>query len=235
MLGSADSVDAEQLGCRLPHTRAWLAAASGQLPHVEQLEALSAGASNDSDAVPQQQALPHLRAGLRSFVASAAAAEGGAAGPRHPPLHTPVEARSWRGLVRLGLVQLVSGEGAVGRLPLPETLRLDAARLHAAQVRGGGVGRCAWVGVGRCARPVRSLALLANRRCWPNRPRLTLPFCPSCPRFTGRVPAPAGHRHLPAARPAERRGRRPALWCGRAGCGQAPPGGHAGGPVCAPT
>lgn len=105
VLGPAGgAVSAEELGARLPHARAWLAAASGQLPHVEQLEALSGGLSTPAAA---QQALPHMRAGLR-----AAPTAGGSAGAeaRGPQLQRPMEARSWRGLVRLGLVQLVSGE-----------------------------------------------------------------------------------------------------------------------------
>lgn len=142
VLGAAEGVLPDQLGLRLPHTRAWLAAASGQLPQVEQLEALAAGAASagSSTTPPQQQALPQLRAGLRSSRGAAGAA---AAAPRQPALPAPVEARSWRGLVRLGLVQLVAGDGPVARLPLPETLRLDAGRLHAAQVRFGPGGRWA--------------------------------------------------------------------------------------------
>ncbi|PSC74446.1 T-complex 11 [Micractinium conductrix] len=68
MLGRAELYQEAQLSALLPHTRAWLADASGQLPHIEQ-----------------------------------------------------------------GLVRMVSGEGIIGRLTVPETLRLDAMRLHAAQ------------------------------------------------------------------------------------------------------
>ena len=110
MLGAAHDFTPEQLGARLPHARAWLAAASGQLPQVEQLAALHAGIRDDGSpaAPPQPQALPQLRAGLRA--PSGIDSSGGAAQQQEAlPLQSPVEARSWQGLVRLGLVQLVSG------------------------------------------------------------------------------------------------------------------------------
>lgn len=193
VLGTAGSHgDAEQLAAWLPHTRAWLAAASGQLPQVEQLPGLAGtpGQGSASPAPQGAQAMPRLRAGLHA--AGAAPTGGVAQADRRLPLQAPVGPRSWRGLVRLGLVQLVSGEqrqhsqfgrspvwtllcglcvvtrlarneprlglghgsqhfppppshpirccageGAVGRLPLPELLRLDATRLHAAQVGCG--------------------------------------------------------------------------------------------------
>lgn len=102
MLGSAQNCSPEQLGQRLPHTRAWLAAASGQLAHVEQLEAVLA---NQTSTAPVEQvpALPQMRSGLR-----ASAASSGSTTATMQPL-TPCQARTWRGLVRLGLVQLVSG------------------------------------------------------------------------------------------------------------------------------
>lgn len=222
MLGSAGGAGAGQLGAWLPHTRAWLAGASGQLPQVEQLPALVASPEGSPDLEPdRQQALPQMRAGLRASGSSPA----GSGAVAQLPLEAPVAPRSWQGLVRLGLVQLVSGEheqpwhclglwlfsgrfpphlgtalpacslgcayalplrwpqaiqwlpfdsgvahhtsllaacsqprvaspasldtilptccageGAIGRLPLPELLRLDAPRLHAAQV-GGRAGR----------------------------------------------------------------------------------------------
>ncbi len=103
MLGSAQGCSPEQLGQRLPHTRAWLAAASGQLPRVEQIEA---GLLCESGALaPEAQALPQMRAGLRASAA-------GGSSTKMEPLVAPVRARSWRGLVRLGLVQLISGAAA---------------------------------------------------------------------------------------------------------------------------
>lgn len=142
MLGSPSTYkEVERLGSWMPHTRAWLAAASGQLPHVEQLAALSgtsgtasaAGSSGSAQGqhLPGNQALPQLRTGLRASASTGSSSS--AHGRQRMVLQGPVEARSWRGLVRLGLVQLVSGEGTIGRLPLPETLRLDATRLHASQ------------------------------------------------------------------------------------------------------
>jgi hypothetical protein len=54
-------------------------------------------------------------------------------GPRSPApaatLTRPAGARSWRGLVRLGLVQLASADTPANPATLPETLSLDAERL----------------------------------------------------------------------------------------------------------
>ena len=125
MLGSTEAYSTEQLAARLPHARAWLAAASGQLPHIEQLAALhppevAPGASSGGGAslppAPAQQPLPVLRAGLRAPLAVSSAASATSSATALPgqqqqqsALEAPVAARSWRGLVRLGLVQLVSG------------------------------------------------------------------------------------------------------------------------------
>lgn len=98
MIGSA-----QDCALRLPHTRAWLAAASGQLPHVEQMEAALAGQGSTAP-VEQATPLPQLRAGLRSSAATSSTSA------RQARLLAPVACRSWRGLVRLGLVQLVSGK-----------------------------------------------------------------------------------------------------------------------------
>ena len=102
MLGSVQNCSPDQLGQRLPHTRAWLAAASGQLAHVEQLEAVLASETSTAP-VEQVPAPPQMRAGLRA----SGARSGSTTGPKI--LLTPCQARTWRGLVRLGLVQLASG------------------------------------------------------------------------------------------------------------------------------
>lgn len=104
MLGSAQGCSPEQLGQRLPHTRAWLAAASGQLPPMEQMEAVLLNEPSAASAA-QAPALPQLRAGLR---ASASGAGSASTSSKIEPL-AACQARSWRGLVRLGLVSLVSG------------------------------------------------------------------------------------------------------------------------------
>eukprot|EP00887_Chlorella_sp_A99_P001730 scaffold8.g1730.t1 len=161
--GQEPGPEGPPLGERLPHARGWLAVAAGQLPAVEAALGLAAGALAAEPTAPapapaaagggarpgglsaalRQSAAPApalppagaLRAGLRAAPGAPAApapARGAlAAGP--PPLVAPVAPRSWRGLVRVGLVQLVAGEGAVGRMAPPELLRLDAGRLHAAQ------------------------------------------------------------------------------------------------------
>lgn len=126
MLGRAELYQEAQLSALLPHTRAWLADASGQLPHIEQVYV-----GRNFSSLRQHQTLPQLRAGL----GSASSGSDVAAQQRRLVLAAPVDARSWQGLVRQGLVRMVSGEGIIGRLTVPETLRLDAMRLHAAQVR----------------------------------------------------------------------------------------------------
>lgn len=93
---------------KLPHARAWLAAASGQLPVVESLlQPLGGAAAADSlpAAAPTRTAsLPvNMRTGRQ-----VAAAELGALNPGGPSaegaaakLTAPACARSWQGLVRL--------------------------------------------------------------------------------------------------------------------------------------
>lgn len=113
------------LAARLPHARGWLALTSSQLIHVEQQLQQARGESQ-----PAQQ-LPSMRSGRG--VPTQQGQQVHAAPASLASLEAPVEARSWRGLVRVGLVTLVSGEGAVARLASPETLRLDTSRLHDAQ------------------------------------------------------------------------------------------------------
>lgn len=107
LLGSASGHAAGQLGAWLPHTRAWLALASGQLPQVEQLAALTAVPQGSAGpSAERHPTLPQLRSGVRASGRSSA----GRGRPRRLALQAPVDPRSWQGLVRLGLVQLVSGE-----------------------------------------------------------------------------------------------------------------------------
>ena len=133
----------------LPHARAWLAAASGRLPaHALALEpatalaaaAAAAGARQDHTPAAAAGAPAALRAGRGAAAAAAAAAAGagargtGAALPA-ATLVVPVAPGSWRGVLRLGLVDLVAAEAPVAGAGagLPETLRADAGRLDAAQ------------------------------------------------------------------------------------------------------
>ncbi|KAI3434409.1 hypothetical protein D9Q98_002487 [Chlorella vulgaris] len=133
LLGPAQAVSEECLRSCLPHTRAWLAAASGQLPQLE-LQHLDPPSPVQQQQQQQRQELPALRSGLGPAQAgSQPLLQQQQQQQQRLQLLVPVALHSWRGLVRLGLVQLVAGEGAVARLPLPETLRLDSGRLHAAQ------------------------------------------------------------------------------------------------------
>lgn len=54
-------------------------------------------------------------------------------------LAAPVDAGSWRAAVRVGFVDLVAREVAAARETVPETLQLDAERLHDCQERCGAV------------------------------------------------------------------------------------------------
>jgi hypothetical protein len=146
-----------EMSSNLPHTRGWLAVASGALPHVEllvQSEAPSSMASSDAArsrptaAAANSMTPVMMRSGLRHHHhhssgsgndrqtnATSPTSFTGALGQNWKALQLqrPVAPRSWQGLVRRGLVQLVAGEGAVTVLALPETLQRDAGRLFAAQ------------------------------------------------------------------------------------------------------
>ena len=74
-----------------------------------------------------------LRSGLRATLSSAGSAPAANRPTSAAQLVHPVKADSWRGIVRLGLVQLIQGEIPVEKTALAETLRLDAQRLHLAQ------------------------------------------------------------------------------------------------------
>ena len=75
----------------------------------------------------------NLRSGLRASPSASAATSDSEAQSSAAQLVHPVRAESWRGIVRLGLVHLISGEIPVEKTALAETLRLDAQRLHMAQ------------------------------------------------------------------------------------------------------
>uniref|UniRef100_A0A1D1ZTK2 Uncharacterized protein n=1 Tax=Auxenochlorella protothecoides TaxID=3075 RepID=A0A1D1ZTK2_AUXPR len=120
---------AAALRARLPRTAAWLALASGQVPALA--PQLGAG--------PAARLPPRMATGTRQA--------GGGAGARNrgerpgaltgndlgSPAPTAPAPGSWRGLLRIGAVQLAAGEGAVARLAAPEVAVPDRGRLVAAQ------------------------------------------------------------------------------------------------------
>jgi hypothetical protein len=112
------------ISCRLPHTRGWLALVSSQLPHVEHLLADTSSSTGDQ-GVPAQ-----LRSGLRT---STSGSSSSSSLLKNVSALQPCQPRSWQGLIRLGLVSLVAGEGAVNRIAVPEVLRLDTIRLRECQ------------------------------------------------------------------------------------------------------
>lgn len=130
----------EQMSSTLPHTRAWLALVSGQVPQLAQhLQPLTdfAADTNRIQAAAQASVASAVPTALRSGLRASLSAAGNAPAAERPTsaaqLIHPVKADSWRGIVRLGLVQLIQGEIPVEKTALAETLRLDAPRLHLAQ------------------------------------------------------------------------------------------------------
>jgi hypothetical protein len=109
LLGPAQGVSEECLRSRLPHTRAWLAAASGQLPQLE-LQHLDPPSPVQQQQQQQRQELPALRSGLGRAQARSQPLLQQPQQQQRLHLLVPVALHSWRGLVRLGLVQLVAGE-----------------------------------------------------------------------------------------------------------------------------
>ena len=84
-------------------------------------------------------------------------------------LVTPVAPRTWRGIVRLGLVSLVAGEAPAVAGALAETLRLDGPALHAAQNA-----------FQRLVVLAACLLLLHQLRATPSLVRVLLAFCYTC-------------------------------------------------------
>jgi T-complex protein 11 len=138
------STSARDMALKLPHTRGWLALASGRLPQVEAMlfesssssslnssASASAEAGATSAAVPQE--LPRRVATGRATATSSTSTTSTSNAGLARQLAVPISPKTWQGLVRCGLAQLVAGEGAVTRLGLPETLKPDAARLQSGQ------------------------------------------------------------------------------------------------------
>jgi len=123
--GILGPLDNGHINSRLPHTRGWLALVSSQLPHVEHLLTDTSSSAAGNQGVPAQ-----LRSGLRI---STGGSSSSSSLLKNVSELQPCQPRSWQGLVRLGLVSLVAGEGAVNRIAVPEVLRLDTIRLRECQ------------------------------------------------------------------------------------------------------
>ncbi|KAI8110839.1 hypothetical protein M9434_004413 [Picochlorum sp. BPE23] len=117
----------EILKSKLPKTRGWLAIASGKLPRVA--ADLGHLDNADSSASPNQISTVQMRTGFD--ITQSTVQESGPDSVETPKLALkPISSMSsWKGLVRIGLVHLVSGDGAIGSLSLPETLKRDYVRL----------------------------------------------------------------------------------------------------------
>ncbi|DBA87711.1 TPA: hypothetical protein ACH3X1_004714 [Trebouxia sp. C0004] len=130
----------EALSTSLTNTRAWLALVSGQVPqlaqHLQPLTDFAADQNRVQAAANHAttSAVPtNLRSGLRASPSATVSTSDSEVQSSAAQLVHPVKAESWRGIVRLGLVHLISGEIPVEKTALAETLRLDAQRLHLAQ------------------------------------------------------------------------------------------------------
>ncbi|GMH40735.1 hypothetical protein BSKO_08639 [Bryopsis sp. KO-2023] len=129
--GLDSSASPEGVSSALPKTRAWLReAASIQQDLVPMLREVLEG---DGDSQRQSQRLPTaIRSGVRSSGGSTSESQqrnvrGDTA------LVAPVGADGWQCAVRIGLAQVISGDTPALPENIPETLQLDAKRLHRAQ------------------------------------------------------------------------------------------------------
>lgn len=144
----------EVVGDKLPKTAAWVAeVAANKLPQVQQAmtaaglllprDQAAAAVAAAAAATPVQ-----LRAGLRSPTGSAPPRSPGSAPPSPGssngtasggvgstglPVVYPADLDGWRGVTRLGLVSLVTGDAPAVGPALPELLQYDKERLHKAQ------------------------------------------------------------------------------------------------------
>jgi len=124
---------------KLPKTRGWLAMASSHIPRIK------ANANWNSEAVildsqkpidqtvdPSSinQVIPAMKTGVNIHSRWSENAESSDTNlKRSPTAQMPVDLVSWKGLVRVGLVYLISGDSAMA-LSDPETLSRDIPRLH---------------------------------------------------------------------------------------------------------
>ena len=125
----------------LPRTRAWLAAASAQLPHAENaLMPLGSPSDAYNGPPPATRAQPiDMRAGRAAGMVHGGAQAMAAAMPVEdawqplPSAAPPASVRSWQGLVRLGLLHAAAASEPVDPAAAAETLACDLGRLRAAQ------------------------------------------------------------------------------------------------------
>jgi hypothetical protein len=113
----------QNLKMNLSRTRGWLAVASGKLPRLSPLNSKLMATSSAAPDVKQQ--VPKMKTGFdpsQNYQNSKIQSE-------TVPLEKIDSLSSWRGLVRVGLVHIISGDGVIGSLSLPETLRRDLKRL----------------------------------------------------------------------------------------------------------
>jgi hypothetical protein len=133
----------------LNNTRGWIAVASGRLPRLEAALTSNHRCYHDGrgglvsnhqheqrDAKePALNGFPiKMRTGIidSAHVAMPVSSSRISSSPTgQQTLHLePIQSLScWRGLVRIGLVHLISGDGAIGSMSLPETLIRDLSRL----------------------------------------------------------------------------------------------------------
>ena len=129
-LGDGEEICYDTVVSKLPNTRAWLAVASGKIPRIEcELGTQNIHSDNSTCSDEKREAtIPAMKTGTLSLSTSDHTTQ---ANERVLlKLKRPVELNSWRGLVRIGLVHLVSGDGVMGALNAPETLVRDVKRLN---------------------------------------------------------------------------------------------------------
>ena len=121
--------EVEILKSKLSKTRGWLAIASGKLPRVAADLGNLDTSEMKSSASPNQISTVQMRTGLDLSQTNIQPTGVNSVDIPKLSLKSISSMSSWKGLVRIGLVHLVSGDGAIGSLSLPETMKRDYARL----------------------------------------------------------------------------------------------------------
>ena len=112
----------------LGNTRGWIAVASGRLPRIEAALGSSIAHPVSATSPPSPSSPFPVRMRTGTIGESTAFSS-----PQTPQLEPISSMRCWRGLVRVGLVHLISGDGAIASMSVPETLLRDVPRLFALQ------------------------------------------------------------------------------------------------------